>query len=104
MHKIGVSLLLLFSFFFFALVIPVKFCAKIDMASFCHAYTWSTSNVKSAVSSLPSCWNCPHALYSPGFGKFAIKEIDRPPRQLASLVSTRWATSSSLPTSSTGRI
>ncbi len=28
------------------------------------------------MSSLPSCWNCPHALCSPGFGKFAIKEID----------------------------
>jgi hypothetical protein len=34
----------------------------------------TTSNVKSAVRSLPSCWNCPHAPYRPGFGKFARKE------------------------------
>jgi hypothetical protein len=43
---------------------------------------FATSNVKSAVRSLPSCWNCPHALYIPSFGKFARKETDGPPRQL----------------------
>jgi hypothetical protein len=37
-------------------------------------YLATTSNVKSAVRSLPSCWNCPHALYRPGFGKFARNE------------------------------
>jgi hypothetical protein len=26
--------------------------------------------------------DCPHARYSPGFGKFAIKEIDGPPPSL----------------------
>src|SRR5215210_7083019 len=43
---------------------------------------WTMSIVKSAVRSLPSCWNCPHALYRLGFGKFAIKDTDGPPRQL----------------------
>ena len=36
---------------------------------------FATFRIKSAIIILPLCWNCPHVLYRPGFGKMVLKEI-----------------------------